>query len=115
MHTSERAEEVRCESCAIPVAVLEERRPIFAEQRPLQARESVEGGTVVLIPEPEYSLSDWGYGNMTGVCCRFFRFCGTWEVFGSRDRIFPFAAAGTADQPGMAEAARNVTKRRGKA
>ena len=36
-----------------------------------------EGGALALIPESEYSLLERGYGNMTGVCRRFFHFCGT--------------------------------------
>lgn len=33
-----------------------------------------EGGTDAAIPKPEYSLSDWGYGNMTGYAADSFVF-----------------------------------------
>lgn len=53
----------------------------FAMLLEVTAGESLwEGGAFALIPESEYSLLERGYGNMTGVCRRFFRFCGTGDI-----------------------------------
>ncbi len=39
-----------------------------------------EGGALALIPESEYSLLERGYGNMTGVCRRFFHFVAPGDI-----------------------------------
>ena len=64
-HTFKRYEEVRCKSCAIPVAVMAERHSSLSlGQRPLR-RDPWEGGVYALMPEPEYSLLN-GSGRLRG-------------------------------------------------
>ena len=64
-HTFERYEEVRCKSCAIPVAVMAERHSILSQRQRSLRSNLWEGGVYALMPEPEYSLLN-GSGRLRG-------------------------------------------------
>ena len=64
-HTFKRYEEVRCKSCAIPVAVMAERHSILSQRQRSLRSDLWEGGVYALMPEPEYSLLN-GSGRLRG-------------------------------------------------